>query len=248
MKTLLLLGAATLAAAAATMPAAGAPAAERMEPVRHFPNQKKTPGFYKGRTVRYLDFGPIRLAPGNRVAPIWAFTNGAPGQRNVIDVAPGDRGYTPLWRVTMVTWNDGATPRVLRSAAAVRRAASAGEVTLRRTATVVNCPVVGFGQRQTVGHFRGRLIAYLDLGPVKLRARNRVAPIWAFTNGAPDQHNVIDVVPGQAGYTPLWRVTMVTWSAGATARVLGSAAAIRSAAAGDVTLGRTATVVNCPVI
>jgi hypothetical protein len=248
-KTLLLAGAAVLAAAAVTVPAAAVPALERMEPVRHFPNQKKTPGFYKGRTVRYLDFGPIRLAPGNRVAPIWVFTNGATGQRNVIDVAPGDRGYTPLWRVTMVTWSDGATPRVLRSAAAVRRAARAGEVSLRTTATVVNCPVVGFGQRQTVGHFRGRLIAYLDLGPVKLRPGNRVAPIWVFTNGATGQRNVIDVVPGQAGYTPLWGVTMVTWNADASARVLRSASAIRSAAAaGDVTLTRTATVVNCPVV
>lgn len=249
MRTLLLICAATAVAAATTVPAAGVRERERMEPVRHFPNQKKTVGFYKGRAVRYLDFGPIKLAPGNKVAPIWVFTNGASSQRNVIDVAPGERAYTPLWRVTMVTWSNGATPRVLRSAAAVRRAAVAGEVTLKRTATVVNCPVVGFSQRQTVGHFRGRLIAYLDLGPVKLRPGNKVAPIWAFTNGAPDQHNVIDVVPGQAGYTPLWRVTMVSWKAGGTARVLNSAAAIRAAAAaGDVTLRQTSTVVNCPVV
>jgi hypothetical protein len=70
-----------------------------------------------------------------------------------------------------------------------------------------------------------------------------------FTNGAAEQHNVIDVVPGQRAYTPLWRVTMVTWRSGASARVLSSAAAIRSAVAGgDLTLRRTATVVNCPVI
>jgi hypothetical protein len=220
-----------------------------MEPVRHFPAQKKTPGFYKGRTVRYLDFGPIKVAAGNKLAPIWAFTNGAAGQRNVIDVVPGDRGYTPLWRVVTATWNDGATRRVLRSANAVRRAAAAGDLTLKRTAIVVNCPVLGFGQRQTVGHYRGELIAYLDLGPVKLRAGNKVAPIWVVTNGASDQHNVIDVVPGRPGYTPLWRVTMVTWREGVTPRLLKSAADVRQAgAAGDVSLKRTATVVNCPVV
>ena len=114
---------------ALVLPAA-APARDAMEPIRHFPNQKKTPGFYKGQTVRYLDFGPIKLRPGNKVAPIWAFTNGADGQRNVIDVAPGDRSYTPLWRVVMVTWASDAEPRVLRSAAQVRQAAAAGEVTL----------------------------------------------------------------------------------------------------------------------
>ena len=234
-------------AAALVLPAA-APARDAMEPIRHFPKQKKTPGFYKGQTVRYLDFGPIKLRPGNKVAPIWVFTNGAAGQRNVIDVAPGDRGYTPLWRVVMVTWAD-ASPRVLRSAAQVRAATSAGEVTLKRTSTVVNCPVLGFGQKQTLGFHRGSTIAYYDLGPVKLASGNKVAPIWAVTNGAQGQKNVIDVVPGQRGYTPLWRVSMVTWADGVTPRVLMSAAQIRAAAAaGEVTVRRTDTVVNCPLV
>jgi hypothetical protein len=242
MKKLLLLVATLLL----VVPAAEA--APGMEPVRHF-KQPTTAGFYKGRTVRYLDFGPIKLASGNRVAPIWVFANGARGQRNVIDVAPGDRGYTPLWRVQMVRWKSGVAPRVLRSAAAVRRAALAGELTIRRTATIVNCPVLGFGQQQTLGFAKGITIAYLDLGPVKLRPGNVVAPIWAFTNGADDQKNVIDVVPGDRGYTPLWRVSMVTWSDGVEPRVLRTAAAIRSAeAAGELSIRSTATVVNCPVV
>jgi hypothetical protein len=189
------------------------------------------------------------LRRGNKEAPIWVVTNGADGQRNVIDVAPGDRGYSPLWRVVMVTWADDASPRVLRSAAQVKAAAAAGEVTLKRTSTVVNCPVVGFAQKQVLGFHRGSTIAYYDLGPVKLARGNKVAPIWAFTNGASGQKNVIDVVPGQAGYTPLWRVSMVTWVGGVTPRVLMSAAKVRAAAsAGDVTIKRTDIVVNCPVI
>jgi hypothetical protein len=236
-----------LAVAALSLPTA-APAVETASPVRHF-KQKATAGFYKGRAVRYLDFGVIKLRSGNKVAPIWAFTNGAAGQRNVIDVAPGDRGYTPLWRVNMVTWAADATPRVLRSAAAIRRARSAGELTIRETSMVVNCPVLGFRQKQTLGFAKGATIAYLDLGPVKLARGNKVAPIWAFTNGAAGQRNVIDVVPGNRGYTPLWRVTMVTWRDGQTPRVLRSAAAIRAAsAAGELTIRRTQTVVNCPVV
>jgi hypothetical protein len=235
-------------AVALLLVAPAAQASREMEPVRHF-EQAATAGFYKGKIVRYLDFGPIKLAAGNAVAPIWAFTNGARGQRNIVDVAPGDHGYTPLWRVEMVTWKDGAEPRVLRSAAAVKRAAAAGEVTIRRTQSVVNCPVLGFGQKQTLGFARGKTIAYLDLGPVKRRTGNVVAPIWAFTNGADEQKNVIDVVPGQRGYTPLWRVSMVAWADGVEPRVLRSAAAIRAAAAsGDLTIRRTASVVNCPVV
>lgn len=242
MRKLLILGAMLL------LVAPTAEASRGMEPVRHF-KQKSTAGFYKDRAVRYLDFGPIKLAPGNKVAPIWVFTNGARGQRNVIDVAPGDRGYTPLWAVQMVTWKDGVEPRMLKSAAAVKRAASAGELTVRRTGTVVNCPVLGFGQRQTLGFAKDRTIAYLDLGPVKLKGGNVVAPIWAFTNGADEQKNVIDVLPGERGYTPLWRVSMVTWANGVEPRVLRTAAAIRAAAAaGELSIRRTATVVNCPVV
>jgi hypothetical protein len=228
---------------------AAAPSSAAREPVRTFPDQKVVAGFYKDRTLRYLDLGPVKLAPGNMVAPIWAFANGADGQRNVVDVAPGDRGYTPLWRVVMVTWSEGATRRVLRSAADVRRAARMGEVTLDQTQTVVNCPVLGFGQKRTLGFARGQTVAYLDLGAVKLRHGNKVAPIWGFTNGADGQRNVIDVVPGQRGYTPLWRVNMVTWDDGASPRVLESAREIRNAAAaGELTIRRTAMIVNCPVL
>jgi hypothetical protein len=105
-------------------------------------SQDVTLGFYRGQVVSYLDFGPVKLRPGNKVAPIWAFTNGDDGQRNVIDTVPGRKDYTPLWAVRMVTWTDGADVRVLRSAAAVARALRAGDVTIRAMPIVVNCPVL----------------------------------------------------------------------------------------------------------
>jgi hypothetical protein len=104
--------------------------------------QDETLGFYRGTTVAYLDFGPVKLSAGNKVAPIWAFTNGAGGQHNIIDTVPGRRDYTPLWAVRLVTWKDGQTARVLRSAAAVRRALAAGQVSIKAMPVVVNCPVL----------------------------------------------------------------------------------------------------------
>ena len=86
--------------------------------IRHFP-QQATEGFYRGQTIEYLDFGPVKLQAGNKVAPIWSLTNGVEDQYNIIDVVPGQKGYTPLWDVMLVTWKDGATPRLLTSAAAV---------------------------------------------------------------------------------------------------------------------------------
>jgi hypothetical protein len=42
----------------------------------------------------------------------------------------------------MVTWKEGVTPRLLRSAASVQAALRAGEVTVKAAPIVVNCPVL----------------------------------------------------------------------------------------------------------
>lgn len=130
-----------LVAMAASAVALALPALAADGPVKTF-SQDVTLGFYRGEVVSYLDFGPVKLKAGNKVAPIWAFTNGDDGQRNVIDTVPGRADYTPLWAVRMVTWDDGADVRVLRSAAAVSRAQRAGELTIRPMPIVVNCPVL----------------------------------------------------------------------------------------------------------
>ncbi len=126
---------------AAVSAAAVLPAAAADGPVKTF-SQDVTLGFYRGQVVSYLDFGPVKLQTGNKVAPIWAFTNGHEGQRNIIDTVPGRKDYTPLWAVNMVTWSANETPRVLRSATAVQAARRAGDVTIRAMPIVVNCPVL----------------------------------------------------------------------------------------------------------
>ena len=117
------------------------PAVAADGPVKTF-GQPVTLGFYRGAVVSYFDFGPVKLGNGNKIAPIWAFTNGAAGQRNIVDTVPGRRDYTPLWAVRMVTWKDSATVKVLRSRAAVEKALAAGEATVRAMPIVVNCPVL----------------------------------------------------------------------------------------------------------
>jgi hypothetical protein len=137
MKRFLVLGGAlVLVAVALALPALAADG-----PVKTF-SQDVTLGFYRGQVVSYLDFGPVKLRPGNKTAPIWAFTNGDDGQRNIIDTVPGRKHYTPLWSVRLVTWTDAADVRVLRSAAAVARAQRAGDVSIKAMPIVVNCPVL----------------------------------------------------------------------------------------------------------
>ena len=137
MKRMLILGTAVaLAAVALALPALAADG-----PVKTF-SQNVTLGFYRGEVVSYLDFGPVKLKAGNKTAPIWTFTNGDDGQRNIIDTVPGRPDYSPLWAVRTVTWKAGAEARALRSAAAVARAQRAGELTIKAVPIVVNCPVL----------------------------------------------------------------------------------------------------------
>jgi hypothetical protein len=239
-----------IAALGATILAVGSAAPARDAGAAAKPKkQPAVAGFFRGRTIRYFDFGPIKLRPGNKLAPIWAFTNGAPGQRNIVDTVPGRANYSPLWRVQKVTWAEGATPRVLKSAAEVRSASASGELTIGRTTMVVNCPVLGFGQVRHPGFSRGKTIHYYDLGPVKVRPGNEVVPLWTVTNGVKGQLNIADVRPGQTAYPPLWAIIKVTWRPSASKRLLTSLAAIRRAqSAGEVRLTKTSLVVNCPLV
>jgi hypothetical protein len=238
-----LVAASAVPAATATKPQTQSAAPAKKQPV--------VVGFHKGKTVRYYDFGPIKLKPGNKVAPIWVFTNGASGQRNVIDAVPGDKAYSPLWQVNRVTWADGSTPRVLRSRSEIQQAAAAGELRIARTSVVVNCPVLGFGQKRHAGFSSGRTIHYYDLGAVKVRPGNAVVDLFAVTNGVAGQRNVTPdtIARGQTAYPPLWSIVQVTWKSGVKPRLLTSNAAIRrAAAAGQVTLKKTSLVVNCPIV
>ena len=214
--------------------------------------QPVVPGFYQGRTITYYDFGPIKLKPGNKLAPIWAVTNGAAGQHNIIDTVPGKADYSPLWQLNMVTFKDGMTAHLLKSKADVEAAVKAGEVTVKSTTTVINCPVLGFGQKKVAGYSNGHVIHYLDLGPVKVAPGNVVAPLYTVTNpvGA-SQHNIAqeNIAPGQTKYPALWGIIKVTFNAGVKPHLLTSFAQITNARkAGELTIAKTSLVVNCPVV
>jgi hypothetical protein len=224
--------------------AAGAPGAA--------PAPKQQPvelAFFSDRTVPYWNFGTIRLRSGNRLGSIWLFPNGPRGQLAIIEAVPGQKTYSALLRVFRATWASGATPRILRSAAALQQARAAGELRVSRTSAVVNAPVLGYAQKAHPGFSRGAVVHYYELGTVKIGKGNEVLPIWTFTNGLPGQRNIADVVPGATDYPPLWRVVQATWKETADRRVLRSYAELKDAiGAGEVTLKQTSTVVNCPLV
>ena len=210
-----------------------------------------TVGFYRGQSIGYFDFGPIKLKAGNKIAPIWTVTNGVKTQHNIVDTVPGRSDYTPLWQLNKVTFKPGVKPRLLRSRSDVLAAVRDGQATVSATATVVNCPVLGFGQKRIAGFSAGKTIHYYDLGPVKVAPGNDVLPLVTVTNGVGGQHNITEetIAPGATNYPPLWGIVKATWTSSAKKVLLTSFAQVqRAQRAGMLKLARTTLVVNCPLV
>lgn len=86
--------------------------------------------------------------PDEALANVYVFTNGVEGsgpfgfQADVFDNPPGTDGYTPLRRLNVSTWAEGAAARQLTSAADVLAAEAAGELTIEQPGVVINMPFV----------------------------------------------------------------------------------------------------------
>ncbi len=81
------------------------------------------------------------------------------------------------------------------------------------------------------------------------------ANIYLFKNGIKGpgimgfQPQVVDSIPGDAKYSPLWRVNIVEWKDPTTATILGSEDEVLAAESnGQVTVTPTHIVVNCPIV
>ncbi|MGI0018047.1 MAG: DUF7482 domain-containing protein [Nitrosotalea sp.] len=82
-----------------------------------------------------------------------------------------------------------------------------------------------------------------------------LANIYAFKNGVKGggvlgfQPNVVDSIPGEMAYSPLWKINLVEWKDATAATVLGSEDEIvKALAAGKITITPTTIVVNCPIV
>jgi len=100
----------------------------------------------------------LALAPEQMLATVYVFANGLQPdgprgpldyQPDVFDHPPGTAGYTPLRKIVIVTWRDGATARILTSAAEVTAALQAGDLAAEEAGVVANMPFVTWpgGQR-----------------------------------------------------------------------------------------------------
>jgi hypothetical protein len=97
-----------------------------------------------------VNFEP-NLTKSQDLGNLWIFKNGIKGngfmgfQASVVDSIPGDPGYTPLWKVSIVEWKKTSTPTILGSDDAIAAVASKGQITITPTKAVVNCPILQWG-------------------------------------------------------------------------------------------------------
>jgi len=223
---------------------------------------KLVAGWYRGREVKYYDFGMNSPHSGGSVAtaPIYVLITGmnadgtpafVAGQHNVVDAVPGDAGYSDLWQVMLVTVTGDYVADSIKSKADV----DASGFAITSTDMFVNCPIVPEGttfeggEELVQGWYKGEPVFYPDFGANPASA----IPIWVFITGmdaqgnpqfVDGQHNVIDAVPGDAGYSAFWRVNLVTVPADYEADSIKSASDVATSGHDSQ---QTDMAVNCPV-
>ena len=215
-----------------------------------------TYGWYQGQSTFYYSFDNSIPSPDGGAtvtpAPIYVFFYGddtaVPGQHNVVDVVPGDAGYSDLWQVHKVTVPDDYTPDSVRSYADI----VTNGYTVTPVDVFVNCPIVPDGstlqysqQGLTQGWDDNSAVFYFDFGlnPVE------TAPIYVLFYGddtpVPGQRNIIDDIPGDADYSAFWRVHKVTVP---DDYVANDARSLDDITTAGYTITPTDILVNCPVV
>src|SRR5215467_10827871 len=106
--------------------------------------------------------------------------------------------------------------------------------------------------KDQIGNFTGFPVNY-DANLTKIS--QGIGNLWIFKNGVKGpgymgfQASVVDSIPVDPGYTPLWKVSIVEWKPGITPTILGSDDAIAAAQSkGQITVTPTNVVVNSPIL
>jgi len=249
------------------LPAANAPIDFDVTP---FITQGLSPN---GTVVKYYNFDVMPLAP----APIFVlFKEGSDtpvaDQLNIVDVIPGDAGYSDFWHVHKVTV---PSDYVANTVTSYQEIMSKG-YNVEATTILVNCPVVPYGSTATMrynasespdlttGWYKDKVVFYFNFSEKELmvNASNPMVPLsdilvtfninpgetgggppsgFVTESGSSQTHNVVETIPTDPGYSPLWDVDIydnadfdmvMDWPSAIMANVLATGAAT----------------VNCPIV
>jgi hypothetical protein len=221
-----------------------------------------------GERVRYYNFDvqPVDPAP-IYVLYREGETQPVPGQLNIVEVIPGDATYNDFWQVVRVTVPRTYVANTITSLAEI--VAGGYQMTMTNTLVNCPIVPEGSSGDEggaadglTRGWYRGQVVFYFNFGEAPLQTVGTsdvpTAPIFVTFNTNPDQpnggppsgfrteagtpqtHNVLSVLPGDAGYSPLWEVRPYNNNAFGNVRDLPTALAAPSFGSAEL--------VNCPVV
>ncbi len=192
------------------------------------------------------------------------------GQRNIINVVPGDTGYSDFWQVNKVMVPANYTANSISSYQAIIDSGYLPEP----TDMLVNCPVVSEGSIEgvrynggdpglTEGWYKNMMVYFFTFAEKSITADQSgnvpLAPVYVTFNinpglpgGGPPSgfkmedttgltHNVVSVVPADTGYSPLWDVNIYDNADFNSVHNLASALSAKI-------LAQDAAHVNCPVV
>ena len=200
-------------------------------------------GFSKGEIAWYWLVGPTNSV--FNPAYFFNFQSGGPvtGQYPIIDVKPGDTGYTHFWKVFNVTVSDNYVPNTIKSLPTLQRAQQSGLASITDSKKVINAPLAARNVKITVVNGEPQFLQAWYRGQVTTMAvfetnlpNSNVAQlsIWLIqrhSDSCPllealcnkdlnhdsdikDSNDLIDTTPGQSGYSPLWAVSILHVSDG----------------------------------
>ncbi len=225
-----------------------------------------------GQVVKYYNFDVLPTVP----APIYVlFKEGAAapvdGQLNIIDVVPGDDGYSDFWHVQKVTVPSDYVANTITSVADVMD--SGYDITA--TDILVNCPVVPEGSTADLkyggglsalvrGWYDDKVVFYFSFEEKALTTTPSnpvvpISPIYVTFNINPNQpnggpgsgfvaeagsvqtHNVVQTIPTDSDYSPLWSVNVYNNEDFSMVSNLSTAMSANILAQGVA-------LVNCPIV
>ena len=193
-----------------------------------------------------------------------------PGQLNIVDVIPGDPGYNDFWQVVKVTVPKDYVANTLTSLGELRAGGYAMQETdtlvncpIVPEGSTAGRRLDGESTGLQRGWYRDQVVYYFTFEESSLKTTRSgavpISPIFVTFNVNPDQagggppsgfrtengssqtHNVLATLPGDAGYSPLWQVSVYDNAAFERVRNLRSLGEAKILASGVA-------LVNCPVV
>lgn len=191
------------------------------------------------------------------------------GQLNVVDVIPGDDGYNDFWQVVKVTVPRDYVANTVSSVEEIREAGYRIEPTstivncpIVPHGSTARLRHDGGSADLQRGWYRGQLVHYFSFEESPLEAQRGgvpVSPIYVAFAVNPDRpgggpasgfrtepgsertHNVVQTLPSEPGYSPLWLVSVYDNADFESVRDLESVLRAK-------VLARGVALVNCPIV